>query len=171
MLGQDPMAARAAMEESMKAMMLLLRGDGPVTYTPQHASWRLVDAYLQLQPFSEALDIRVAVFNSASGPRLAGRWGLGVVSFGASAAVELGRENRMALAVEKAQYKAEEHGQVPDRSRWSAMSPIHIAATEAQAREEPSAGDQAPAPPPAAASIPERLKSLWTRTGHRAGVS
>ena len=36
---------------------------------------------------------------------------------------------------------------------------------------EPSAGDQAPAPPPIAASIPERLKSLWHRTGHRAGVS
>jgi len=132
MMGQDPMAARAAME----AMMLLLRGDGPVTYTPQHADWRLVDAYLQLRPFSEALDIRVAVFNSASGPRLAGRWGLGMLSFGASAAVGLGRENRMALAVEKAQCKADEHGQVLDRRRWSAMSPIHIAPTEAQAREE-----------------------------------
>ena len=136
MMGQDPMAARAAMEESMEAMMLLLRGDGPVTYTPQHADWRLVDAYLQLRPFSEALDIRVAVFNSASGPRLAGRWGLGMLSFGASAAVGLGRENRMALAVEKAQCKADEHGQVLDRRRWSAMSPIHVAPTEAQAREE-----------------------------------
>ena len=135
MMGLDPMKARGAMEESLEAMMLLLAG-GPVTYTPQHASWRLVDAYLQLQPYSEALDIRVAVFNSASGPRLAGRWGLGMVSFGTSAAVGLGKENRMAMAAAKAQYKADEYGQVLDRSRWSAMSPMHLAPTEAQARAE-----------------------------------
>jgi len=42
----------------------------------------------------------------------------------------------MALAVEKAQGKADEHGQVLDRRRWSAMSPLHVAPTEAQAREE-----------------------------------
>lgn len=136
MLGLDPMNARPAMEESLEAMMLLLAADGPVSYTPQHAPWRLVDAYLQLQPYSDPLDIRVAVFNSASGPRLAGRWGLGMISFGAAAAVGLGKENRMALALEKAQYKADEYGRTLDRSRWSAMSPMHIAPTEAQARDE-----------------------------------
>ncbi|WP_420597050.1 LLM class flavin-dependent oxidoreductase [Deinococcus sp.] len=136
MMGLDPMKARGAMEESLEAMMLLLQGDGPVTYTPEHADWRLVDAYLQLQPYSDELDIRVAVFNSASGPRLAGRWGLGMVSFGAAAAVGLGKENRMALALEKAQYKADEYGRTLDRRRWSAMSPMHIAPTEAQARQE-----------------------------------
>ena len=135
MLGLDPMNARTAMAESLEAMMLLLAADGPVTYTPTKADWRLVDAYLQLQPYSDPLDIRVAVFNLASGPRLAGRWGLGMVSFGA-AAVGLGKENRMALAVEKAQYKADEYGRTLERSRWSAMSPIHIAPTEAQARAE-----------------------------------
>ena len=135
MMGLDPMNARAAMAESLEAMMLLLEGKNPVSYKPIHADWELTDAYLHLQPYAP-LDIRVAVFNSASGPRLAGRWGLGMISFGASAAVGLGKENRMAKAAEKAQYMAEQYGQTIDRSRWSAMSPIHIAPTEAQAREE-----------------------------------
>lgn len=136
MLGLDPMRARGAMQESLEAMTLLLADDGPVTYTPRHADWRLVDAELHLLPFSEQLDVRVAVFNSASGPRLAGQFGLGMISFGAAAAVGLGRENRMALAAEKARYMAERHGRQLDRSRWSAMSPIHVAPTEEQARAE-----------------------------------
>ena len=136
MLGLDPMNAREAMAESLEAMMLLLEADGPVTYTPQKADWRLVDAYLQLAPYSDPLDVRVAVFNSASGPRLAGRWGLGMISFGAAAAVGLGKENRMALAAQKAQYVAEQYGRTVDRSRWSAMSPMHLAPTEKQARDE-----------------------------------
>lgn len=136
MMGLDPMKARGAMAESLEAMMLLLANEGPVSYEPAQADWKLVDAYLQLQPYSEELDIRVAVFNSASGPRLAGRWGLGMISFGAAAAVGLGKENRMTLAAEKAQYMANQYGRTIDRSRWSAMSPIHIAPTEAQAREE-----------------------------------
>ena len=136
MMGLDPMHARESMEDSLEAMMLLLEGQGPVTYTPRHAGWRLQDAWLHLHPYSEELDIRVAVFNSASGPRLAGRWGLGMISFGASAAVGLGRDNRMALALDKAQYKADEYGRTLDRRRWSAMSPMHLAPTEEQARTE-----------------------------------
>ena len=136
MLGLDPMKARGAMAESLEAMMLLLAADGPVSYTPKDADWRLVDAYLQLEPYSDSLDIRVAVFNSASGPRLAGRWGLGMISFGAAAAVGLGKENRMALAAQKAEFMAHQYGRTADKGRWSAMSPIHIAPTEKQARDE-----------------------------------
>nr|WP_284291313.1 LLM class flavin-dependent oxidoreductase [Angustibacter aerolatus] len=53
MMGLDPMHARQAMEESLEAMTLLLADAGPVTYTPEHASWRLHEAYLHLAPFSE----------------------------------------------------------------------------------------------------------------------
>ena len=42
----------------------------------------------------------------------------------------------MALAVENAWFKVDEYGQALDRGRWGAMSPIHIAPTEAQARAE-----------------------------------
>lgn len=136
MLGLDPMRARAAMHESLEAMTLLLAADGPVTYTPAHADWRLVDAELHLLPYSDRLDIRVAAFNSASGPRLAGRFDLGMISFGASAAVGLGKDNRMAMAAEKVRFVAEQHGRQLDRTRWSAMSPMHLAPTEEQARAE-----------------------------------
>lgn len=140
MMGLDPMDAREAMEESLEAIIALLADEGPVSRTPQHAPWRLHEAYLQLMPYSETLDIRVAVFNSAAGPRLAGRFGLGMLSFGASAAVGLGTENRMASALEKAQHLADRHGTVLDRGRWSAMSPLHIASSEAEARRQARAG-------------------------------
>jgi limonene 1,2-monooxygenase len=136
MLGLDPMRARGAMHESLEAMTLLLAGDGPVTYTPAHADWRLVDAELHLLPYSDQLDIRVAAFNSASGPRLAGRFGLGMISFGAAAAVGLGKDNRMALALDKARQVGDQHGRQLDRSRWSVLSPMHLAPTEEQARAE-----------------------------------
>lgn len=136
MLGLDPMDARGAMAEGVEAMMRLLAGDGPVTMVPTHARWELRDAWLHLAPYSDPLDIRVAVFNSPSGPRLAGRYGLGMISFGPAASVGLGRQNRLQLALERARYMADQHGQTLDRSRWSAMAPMHLAPTEAQAREE-----------------------------------
>lgn len=136
MLGHDPMDARDAMVESLEVIDLLLRADGPVSYTPRHADWRLVEAQLHLLPYSNPLDIRVAVFNSASGPAAAGRFGLGMISFGASAAVGLGRENKMATAIEKAEETAAHFGRLVERRRWSAMSPMHLAPTEEQARAE-----------------------------------
>jgi limonene 1,2-monooxygenase len=122
------------MEESLKAMTALLRFDGPVSRT---TDWfELRDGYLHLAPYQERLDIRVAVFRSPSGPRLAGRFGAGMLSFGASAAVGLGSENPMTTAWEIASERAAAFGQVVDRRRWSVTSPMHLAETEEQARRE-----------------------------------
>ena len=63
-----------------------------------------------------------------------------MISFGAAAAVGLGKENRMALAAQKAQYMAQQYGRTVDKSRWSAMSPIHIAPTEKQAETKFASG-------------------------------
>ena len=142
MLGLEPGNAHEAAAESLEAMLLLLEADGPVSYTPQRADWQLVDAYLQLGPYSDPLDVRIAVFdslsnpasNTVSGPRLAGRWGLGLISFGA--ANGLGKENQLALAAQKAQDAAAQYGRTVDRSRWSVVSPVHLAPTEKQARAE-----------------------------------
>lgn len=134
MIGHDPMEARRMMEESLEVMTELLRFDAPVSRT---TDWfQLRDGYLQLAPFQERLDIRVAVFRSPSGPRLAGRFGAGMLSFGASAAIGLGSENPMTTAWEIATERAAAFGQVVDRRRWSVMSPMHLAETEEQARRE-----------------------------------
>ncbi|MEV4514455.1 LLM class flavin-dependent oxidoreductase [Dactylosporangium sp. NPDC049525] len=134
MIGHDPMQARRMMEESLEAMTALLRFDGPVSRT---TDWfELRDGYLHLAPHQERLDIRVAVFRSPSGPRLAGRFGAGMLSFGASAAIGLGSENPMTTAWEIASERAAAFGQVVDRRRWSVMSPMHLAETEEQARRE-----------------------------------
>ncbi len=42
----------------------------------------------------------------------------------------------MALAAERVRYVAAQHGRRLDRSRWSAVSPMHLAPTEEQARAE-----------------------------------
>ncbi len=134
MIGRDPMDARHKMEESLDAITSLLRFDGPVNKT---TDWfELKDAYLQLRPFSERLDIRVASFRSPSGPRAAGRFGAGLLSFGAAAAIGAGTENPMTTAWRIAERRALEYGQTISRKRWSAVSPVHIAETEEQARKE-----------------------------------
>lgn len=134
MIGHDPMQARRMMEESLETMIALLRFDGPVT---RKTDWfTLNNGVLQLQPFSEDLDIRVAVLRSPSGPRLAGKYGAGMLSFGASAAVGLGSENPMTTAFQIASEQAAVSGQTIDRSRWSVMNPLHIAETAEQARRE-----------------------------------
>lgn len=138
MMGLDPRAARTDAEASLECMNALLRADGPVTMSSPSGSWRTQDAWLHLMPFggSKSFDMRAAVFNSPSGAVLAGRFGLGVISFGAAAAVGLGQVNRLQMAAERVQMVAEHHGNTFDRSRWSIMSPVHIAETEEKAREQ-----------------------------------
>lgn len=137
MMGHDPLTSRAAMAESLDVMMQLLAGEGPITRTSQFRDWSLHEAFLHLTPYSDPLDIRVAAFNSASGPRLAGKYGLGLISFGSSRNVGLGKESRLGQIWEKTRFTAQQQlHDGADRSRWSVMSPIHIAATEKEARRQ-----------------------------------
>ncbi|GAA4608872.1 LLM class flavin-dependent oxidoreductase [Actinoplanes octamycinicus] len=134
MIGHDPMQARRMMAESLEAITALLRYDGPVT---RKTDWFELDqATLHLRPYQWPLDIRVAAFKSPSGPQLAGRFGAGLVSFGASAAIGTGSENPLRTAAEIADTEAQQAGLRFDRSRWSVMSLLHVAETEAQARAE-----------------------------------
>jgi limonene 1,2-monooxygenase len=133
MIGHDPMVARRMMEESLEAITAMLRHDGPVT---RKTDWfELDDAVLHLRPY-RPLDIRVAAFKSPSGPRLAGRFGAGLVSFGASAAIGTGSENPLRTAAGTADEEARQAGMWFDRGRWSVMSLMHIAETEERARAE-----------------------------------
>lgn len=131
MMGIDPLEQRRMMEESLEAIIALLRCDEPVT---RETDWfQLREARLQMRPYSERLDVRVAAMISPSGPRAAGRFGTGILSVGATI-----RDGFNALAATWgiAEERAAEFGTTLERDRWGLVGPMHIAETEQEARSD-----------------------------------
>src|SRR6202047_3759201 len=85
MMGIDPMNQRDMMEEALEAILALLEYGEPVT---REASWfTLRNARLQLRPFTHPrFEVAVAAQISPAGPRAAGRFGLSLLSIGATSA-------------------------------------------------------------------------------------
>ncbi len=129
MLGIDPNEQRQRMQEAFDVMMRLFQGE-TVTH---HAEWfTCQDAVLQLRPYSD-FDVAVVSSVSPSGSKLAGRYGVGLTSIAATepAGFEVLKYNFDVWNEEAAL-----NGHVADRSAWRLMGPMHIAETEAQAREQ-----------------------------------
>ena len=83
MLGIPADEQRPRMEECLDAIMRLLRGE---TVTMQTDGFTLQDARLQLKPYSDpCFDIAVAASFSPTGPRGAGKHGIGMLSIAATA--------------------------------------------------------------------------------------
>jgi len=132
MLGIDTGRQRAMMEESLEAIVALLAGDGPVT---RQTDWfTLRDAVLQLRPYrAGGLPLAVAATFSPAGPRTAGRFGAGLLSIAAS---QPGGTDLLGTHWQTANEVAAEHGRVMRRDEWRLMGMMHLADTEAQARED-----------------------------------
>ena len=115
MLGLNPTDTRELMDVNFDVVMRLLTGDEPVSVeTPTH---KLVDARLHLRPYSEPhMDVAVAAVASPTGPRLAGRYGVGLLS------VWSVMEER-----------ADTFGTTVDRAKWRLVGLMHIAETREQA--------------------------------------
>ena len=129
MLGIDPNDQRRMMEESFEVIMALLRGEVVTAKT----DWFTVDeGRLQLLPYSK-FDIAVAASISPSGPKLAGRHGVGLLSVAATNPA--GFEN-LAGHWKVMEEQSGEAGNVVDRAKWRMMGPMHLAETEAQAVED-----------------------------------
>jgi len=128
----DPLEQRRMMTESLECVTHLLSSDEPLT---RETDWfRMRDARLQLRPFSPGgIELAITAVASPSGPRLAARFGAGLLSVGATTAIGFD-----ALASTWGVMEAESavHGTTPDRSRWRLTGPIHLADTEAQARAD-----------------------------------
>lgn len=132
MMGIDPMRQRDMMEEALEAIMALLASDEPVT---RETDWfTLRDARLQLPQFSDPhLEVAVASMVSPSGPRAAGRFGIGLLSIGATQDEGFNAlEYHWGIVDER----AKEFSQDVDRSSWRMVGPMHLAPTREQAREE-----------------------------------
>src|ERR1700723_1498285 len=132
MMGIDPMSQREMMEESLEAILALLDGSELVT---RDAGWfTLRDARTQLRPYTyPRFDVAVAAQISPAGPRAAGRFGLSLLSIGATSA---GGFDLLGSHWQVMEERAEEFGTTVDRNKWRLVGPMHIAETEEQARAD-----------------------------------
>lgn len=132
MLGLTPTDTRELLEVDLDIIMRLLRGE---TVTEQTRTHNLVEARLQLRPYTEpCFDIAVAAVASPTGPRMAGRYGVGLMSIGAT----LTKDGFDALAhhwnvVEE---RAAHYGQTASRRDWRLVGPMHIAESREQAYKD-----------------------------------
>jgi len=136
MMGIDPMTQRDRMEESLEAILALLDGSELVT---RETDWfTLRDARLQLRPYTDPrFEVAVAAQISPAGPRAAGRFGLSLLSIGATTA---GGFDVLGSHWQVMEERAEEFATTVDRRKWRLVGPMHIAETEEQARKDVAFG-------------------------------
>ena len=130
MLGLTPTETRELLEQDLDIILRLLAGESVTATTRTHT---LVDARLHYGPFTQpCFPISVAAVASPTGPRLAGRYGVGLMSIGAT----MTQEGFDALAhhwnvVEE---RAAHYGRpAPSRDQWRLVGAMHIAETREQA--------------------------------------
>jgi limonene 1,2-monooxygenase len=136
MMGIDPVAQRRMMEEALEAILALFADDEPVT---RHTDWfTLNSARLQLRPYSpDGIEMAVAAQVSPAGPRAAGRFGLGLLSLGATT---VGGFDVLGNHWQIMEERAAEFATTVDRRRWRLVGPMHLAPTEQQARDDVAYG-------------------------------
>ncbi|MGI8753546.1 MAG: LLM class flavin-dependent oxidoreductase [Acidimicrobiales bacterium] len=129
MVGLDQSETRRLLAEGVEIIMHLLTSGEPLTY--QNDRWDLHDARLHLRPYSEPrFDVSVAAVASPAGPQLAGRYGLGLLSIGATQAAGF---DALALHWGVVEERAAKFGQAVDRDAWRLVGLMHIAETREQA--------------------------------------
>ena len=132
MLGLKPPQMRPLLEEYLGVLMHLLTSDEPISYRGERL--QLENARLHLRPYSEPLfDVALAAVASPTGARLAGRYGAGMLSLGATVAVGM---DVLAHHWSILEQQAAAHGQTADRSKWRLVGLMHLAETEEQARKD-----------------------------------
>ena len=132
MLGLEPPQMRPLLEEYMEVLMHLLTSEEPISYRGERLT--LDDARLHLRPWSDPLfDIAVAAVASPSGAKLAGKYGAGVLSLGATVAIGM---DVLAHHWSIQEEVAAANGQVADRSKWRLVGLMHLAETEEEARRD-----------------------------------
>ena len=134
-LGIDPMKLRDQQDEAMGIIKRLFDGEGRFSY---ESEWfQLRDAKLQLKPFQKNMEFAVASTKSPSGMTLAGKYGAGVLSIGATATAGLQALPRQWSFAEES---AAKHNKVADRKNWRILMSWHIAETREKAREQAGGG-------------------------------
>ncbi|CAN5204654.1 LLM class flavin-dependent oxidoreductase [soil metagenome] len=136
MIGIESSEQRDALEHDTGVLMHLLTNDEPISV--ETARYKLVDARLQMDTYTNPLfEIATAAIVSPSGPRLAGKYGLGMISIGATSA---GGFDAVGHHWNTLTEQSTEHGHVPNRADWRLVAPFHVAETRDQAIKDVSFG-------------------------------
>lgn len=122
MLGIDTTELRPRMEESLDAILRLFAGE---RVTAKSEWFTLQDAVLQLLPYGD-LEVSVVGTVSPSGPKLAGRHGVGLLSL---AATDPTGNDQLPVHWQIVQEESERTGNVVCRDQWRLMGPMHVAET------------------------------------------
>jgi len=136
MMGIDPLRQREMMDEALEAILALFTSDEPVT---RERGWfTLRDARLHMRPYTRPhMEMAVAAQVSPAGARAAGKYGLGLLSLGATTA---GGFDVLGSQWAVAEEMAAEHAKTVERARWRLVGPMHIAPTMDQARADVAFG-------------------------------
>jgi limonene 1,2-monooxygenase len=131
MMGIDSVTQRERMNQSLEAIVALLKGDEPVT---METDWfTLRHARLQMPNYTQPhLPIAVAHSFSPAGPRAAGRFGIGMLSVATS---QPGGMISMQEAWSWAEEAAEESGRTVSREDWRIVIPFHLAESKKEAMD------------------------------------
>ncbi len=132
MIGIKPSEQRDALDFDMDVLMHLLTSDEPISVETER--YKLVDAKLQLDFYQHPHPpIVAAAVVSPSGPRIAGKHGLGLISVGATmkAGVDV-----LAMHWDVVEARAQEFNQKVDRGAWRIVSIMHLAKSRDQALKD-----------------------------------
>ncbi|WP_299597022.1 LLM class flavin-dependent oxidoreductase [uncultured Tateyamaria sp.] len=130
MIGLSQKDTRGLLADGLDVITQLLRSDEPVNF--ENDRWVLKDARLHLRPYSN-FDLATAAVASPTGPKLAGKYGTGLISIGATTAAGF---DALALHWDVIEEEAKHHRHTPDRSKWRLVGLCHIAETAEQARRD-----------------------------------
>jgi len=129
MMGIEPVNQRPRMDEALDAIMLLLKGEEPVTLKTDWFEMR--QARLHLAPYTEPhFPIAVASVMTPAGVTAAGRHGLGVLSLGAGLP---GGPEALANQWKIGEETAARHGKTMDRKNWKLVVNVHVAEDDEEA--------------------------------------
>ncbi|MDH4147025.1 MAG: LLM class flavin-dependent oxidoreductase [Acidimicrobiia bacterium] len=129
--GVDMTLLRDRQDEAIGVIKALLSADEPIDH---RSDWfELNEAYLQVRPVQENLEMAAASSISPSGMKLAARHEIGVISV-----ASYSEEGLAALPTQWgfSETYAAEYGTTVSRDNWRVMMPWHIAKTREQAFEE-----------------------------------
>ncbi len=136
MIGIEQKDTRDLLEQGFDIIMHLLTSEEPLTF--KNERWDLRDAKLHLRPYSNPLfRCAVAAVASPSGPRLAGKHGVGLLSLGATQAAGF---DALAMHWDVMEQRAAQFGTVADRAQWRLVGMMHCAETREQARADVAYG-------------------------------
>ena len=132
MIGIQPHEQRDALDEDMDILMHLLTSDEPISV--ETSRYKLVDARMQLDFYQDPHPLVVAAaVVSPSGPRLAGKHGIGLISVGATmkAGVDV-----LAMHWDVVEARAKEFDKQANRDNWRVVGIMHLADTREQALKD-----------------------------------